>query len=438
MAQQNRQAKVLRIGVIQDGQMVDERQIKAGDPVTIGESTKATFVMPKVQLGSSEFTLFKPTPKGYVLQFTGEMSGKISGGTAVTALKKLYDDPSTPKKDGVASLPLGEQDRGKIAIGSVTVLFQFVPPPPPKMTGTPDFRPRMIEEDDPVFLGFLGIWTALGVVLAIWVWVTPPRELTLDDLPERYVKIVVEEQLPEPTPEPADIGKEAKKEAKTETKGEEAMKGAKTDVDRAKAEAQRKAEIMAGSELLMRLIGTKGESRGGVTQDLWGEDEGLGNVDRALSEAAGTTTDGTAALRTGNAGGNAAAEGGDINQIGGGQGGDVSGPKVTVKPRVSAEAGSIDTVAGDDNQVKTTVTRYAGQLQYCYEKVLKVDTSLEGRIEVSWSVGGGVVTGMPVVITNSTNNAELADCVVKKIRRWEFPPDVEGEMSWPFLFQQKK
>ncbi|MEQ1572476.1 MAG: hypothetical protein ABMA64_43045, partial [Myxococcota bacterium] len=119
MAQANRQAKVLRIGIIQDGKIVQERQIRAGDPVTIGESTKCTFVLPKTHLRPSEFVLFKPTPKGYQLQFTSEMAGKISGssssspassGSAVSSLKKVFDDPSTVKKDGVATLLLTDQD----------------------------------------------------------------------------------------------------------------------------------------------------------------------------------------------------------------------------------------------------------------------------------------------------------------------------------------
>lgn len=82
--------------------------------------------------------------------------------------------------------------------------------------------------------------------------------------------------------------------------------------------------------------------------------------------------------------------------------------------------------------------RTAGQLKACYERRLKVDPTLEGRIEVQWSVGDGVVVDKPTVTANSTNDAELADCVVKRIGRWTFPADVEGEMSYPFLFQLKK
>jgi hypothetical protein len=437
MATTNRQSKVLRIGIIQDGKIVQERLIKAGEAVTVGEATKNTFVFPKTHLRTPEFTLFKPTGKGYVLQFTDHMNGKISAGGAVVALKKLIDDPSVAKKNGIASLPLTDQDRGKITVDSITVLFQFVAPPPVKAV-TPiqqmDFRPRLIEEDDPVFLGFLGIWTALGIVLAIWVWQTEPRPFTLDDVPERFVKLIVEEPPPDPVvmPEPDDQGKEVKKEAEAEkqSKGQKASD---------KPAAKSKDDMIQASALLLKLVGTKGESKGGVVANLWSDEEqGLGDIDQALADAAGATGNVAEGTRGGNAGGTGVQDIGGIRNVGGGTGGDVAGPRVTVRPRVSTGTGSVDTVAGDENQVTATVRKYAGQLQYCYEKVLKVDPTLEGRVEVGWTVGGGVVTATPYIIANTTENAELADCVVKKIRRWEFPADVQGDMSWPFLFQQKK
>ena len=49
--------------------------------------------------------------------------------------------------------------------GGVSVLFQFVVPPPVSVV-TPlqqmDFRPRLLEEDDPTFLGCRGRWALCG------------------------------------------------------------------------------------------------------------------------------------------------------------------------------------------------------------------------------------------------------------------------------------
>jgi hypothetical protein len=436
-----RQNKVLRIGIIQDGKIVQERLIKAGESVTVGDSSKNTFVLPKSSLGTPSFTIFKAAGKGYQLQFTEAMKGKISaGGGAVVALQKAAEDPQITRKDGVLTLPLTEQDRGKIQIDSVTVLFQFVAPPPPKAAKPIqqlDFRPRMLAEDDPVFIGFLGVWSALGLVLAIWVWSVDPEAITLDDIPDEYVKLIVEPpKVEDPIPvEPAPDAAGPEKEVETEA--QEAMKEAKTSGQKAKAESARKSELINNSKLLLKLIGTTGDSSNGVVANLWSDQEqGLGDVNAALQNTAGATTNAGDATRVGNMGGNGAAGIGELGSIGGGQGGDAA-VKVIVKPKVSTGAGSV-AATGDENQVKATVAKFAGQLQYCYEKQLKVVPTLEGRIEVGWSVAGGAVTGKPYVVSNTTNDAELADCVTQKIRRWTFPADVEGDMSYPFLFQLKK
>lgn len=433
---QQRQAKVLRIGIIQDGKIVQERLIKAGEPVTVGDSPKCTFVLPKSQLPASTFTLFKPGPKGYTLYVTDKMKGKISSGGAVVALQKVNEDPAVTMKDGVAQLPLTEQDRGKIQIDTATVLFQFVAPPPAKAVKPIqqlDFRPRLLQEDDPVFIGFLGVWSALGLVLAIWVWQSEPLELSIDDVPARFVKLVVAEP---PEPPPVELEPEPSTE-EAPSKAEEASSKAPGPKAPAKSESERKSDVINNSKLLLKLIGTQGESSNGMVANLWSDEEkGLGDIDSALQETAGATTDAASATRVGKAGGTGAQDIGDIEGIGGGQGGSVA-VAVTVKPKVSTGSGSVAST-GDENQIKATVSKFSGQLQYCYEKQLKIVPTLEGRIEVGWTVANGAVTGTPYIRENTTGDAELADCVVKKIRRWTFPADATGDMSWPFLFQQKK
>jgi hypothetical protein len=178
MAAKATERKVLRIGIIQDGKILQERMIKANETVTVGEAAKNTFVFPKTSLKVAEFPLFKATRKGYELHFTDKMKGKISSGGAVVSISKLKNDPSVKRSGGAFILPLTPQDRGKVTIDSVTVLFQFVAPPPVqavKSFQAMDFRPRLIEDDDPVFFGFLAIWSALGFVLLIWVWRVHPR-----------------------------------------------------------------------------------------------------------------------------------------------------------------------------------------------------------------------------------------------------------------------
>ena len=126
----NEKKKVLRIGVIQGGKLVQERLVPSGETVTIGESAKATFVFPKTGLPRAEYPLFVYRKGHYVLNFTEDMKGKISSAGAAVTLAKLRSDPAVANQGGSWRLALTDQDRGKIEIGDVKSLFQFVPPPP--------------------------------------------------------------------------------------------------------------------------------------------------------------------------------------------------------------------------------------------------------------------------------------------------------------------
>lgn len=48
-----------------------------------------------------------------------------------------------------------------------------------------------------------------------------------------------------------------------------------------------------------------------------------------------------------------------------------------------------------------------------------------------------VVAGTPQVVADTVGDSQLSACVLERIAAWRFPPNVEGAMSYPFLFQQE-
>jgi len=86
--------------------------------------------------------------------------------------------------------------------------------------------------------------------------------------------------------------------------------------------------------------------------------------------------------------------------------------------------------------IKSVVEENSGQLKYCYEKRLQENKDLEGKIEVTWTLEGGVATATEV-LSNSTADPKLADCIVEKIQSWDFPVDAEGQVTWPFVFRSQ-
>ncbi len=437
MAEKPKSGKVLRIGILQDGKIVQERLIKVGESVTLGESPKSTFVVAKTHLPGAEFAVFQWTGKGYVLRFTEQMKGKIDrvgAANATFALNALREDPTVQRANGVFTYPIGEADRGKIGIDQVTVLFQFVAPQvaaAPSPTQVMDFRPRFLEDDDGVFLGFLMIWGVMASFLGLWVAFTDPPELTLDSIDVRMIIPPKVEEPPEVAPEPAPTEEEPEEEA------EPAPSDAGPSPE-AEAQAQ-KDRTDAAAKLLAGLIGTTGISANGdVVEDVLGQ-SGLGDVNQALANAGAMTGDaGLAGYKAGQGGKGSATNIDGIGGLGAGGGAGAGGDVARLlKPKVNAGTGNVSELTGDQNEVSKVVKTNAGQLRYCYETQLKANPGLGGRVEIGWTVQATGTTSNVYTIVNETGDAELAKCIEGKIRKWRFN-GAEGDVSWPFVFTAKE
>src|SRR5688500_20130968 len=81
--------RILRIGVLLGGKIVEERLIRERTPVSIGQSMKNTFSIPIEGL-PLEFTLFALDEGRYSLRFLNKMDGRLSdSGGQVNTLDAL-------------------------------------------------------------------------------------------------------------------------------------------------------------------------------------------------------------------------------------------------------------------------------------------------------------------------------------------------------------
>src|SRR5471030_1675449 len=69
--------KVLRIGLVQGGRVIEERIIKQRTSVTVGASEKAMFVIPS-NVVPAQFKLFELVGSDYYLNFMDGMSGRVA------------------------------------------------------------------------------------------------------------------------------------------------------------------------------------------------------------------------------------------------------------------------------------------------------------------------------------------------------------------------
>jgi len=118
--------KVLRIGLVAAGRILEERIVKQRTSVTVGPSEKSMFV---VQANvPPQFKLFELIGSDYHLNFLDGMTGRVALATGITDLVALKGQA---KRVGPAyQIRLTEEARGKIVVGETTFLFQFVAPPP--------------------------------------------------------------------------------------------------------------------------------------------------------------------------------------------------------------------------------------------------------------------------------------------------------------------
>jgi hypothetical protein len=440
MAQPQRQTqvqiKVLRIGIVQDGKIVKEELIKSGDPVTIGDSEKNTFQLAAPTLGK-RFQLFEPQKGGtYNLVFTDGMTGRVSYKDDVLGFDQLKTASEVVKKSDGFHLPLNDSNRGKIIVDGLTILFQFVPPPPEPLGTSMDFRPKFIDDDDPIYYGFLSVFFALGIVFGIITVNAPPRQPDVSELPDRFTQIIStppsDEPPPPPEPVESDDGEQVVKKEESEASEKVAKKPEK---DAAARREQAREQVMQQSRLLMAIIGTRGESASGSrVEDLLGEADFAGqDLDSALANVSGAEVASSTSMeaRTGTAGGRRDA---DIGDLQGGKVGAVgvgSGPAVQVSGKIGVEQEDAYLESGDAAKVKSVVKKQSGQVKYCYESQLKANPTLAGRVEITFLVKAGRVTSAKAV-SNSTGSDALGQCIVGKVKSWRFDEDVVGEFTYPF------
>ncbi len=124
--QQSTGPKVLRIGLVAGGRILEERIVKQRTSVTVGPSEKSMFV---VQANvPPQFKLFELIGSDYHLNFLDGMTGRVALATGITDLVALKGQA---KRVGPSyQIRLTEEARGKVVVGETTFLFQFVAPPP--------------------------------------------------------------------------------------------------------------------------------------------------------------------------------------------------------------------------------------------------------------------------------------------------------------------
>jgi hypothetical protein len=433
-----RRPRILRIGVLLGGKIVEERLIRERAPVTIGQSMRNTFSIPVDGL-PLEFTLFALDENRYSLRFLPKMDGRLSdSGGQVNTLEALKTHGAQRHGD-YYQVPLTENARGKLSFGDLTILFQFVTEPPrqPKPMLPASVRGTFADRFDPRLSVIMGISIIVHFTIVIFAML---RDLDTDNgIAERAYNLTFKQDtytvdLTQPKPEATTQGSgagSAAAEKKAEKGPERPSKGPSKDDGKSKAdqlvlqeqEAARFADLLTGE-------GANGTSEGDMSKRRPGAELGA-----QINEV----REGGQAVKVGGGAGRGSRGDGDV-RVGTGHGPNINGPGGTEsagggKTQEKAPSGRIS-VADKQSFDESTLTpdlvlakiqsAYMAGLKRCYKEYLKKDASARGKVTLSLTVNE---TGRTVKGSAKGFAGEVDECIGTLMTGWRFPipKDKEGE-----------
>ncbi len=438
--QQGPRQRILRIGILLGGKIVEERLIRERTSVTIGQSMKNTFSIPVEGL-PLELTLFSLEEGKYYLRFLNKMDGRLSAGDRVDTLDALKGRGAVNHGD-YWQVPLSENSRGKLSLGDMTILFQFVTEPPrqPKPMLPASVRGTFADRFDPrlsVILGASIILHFAVVIIALTMDVPTgtgiaDRAYNLTFTQEEYKVEIEQPKVETPTETGSAAGSAEKKEEKKEipvVKKPDAPAGGGRD-NAADVQLQQEENARAMADLLTG-EGADGTSEGDMSKRRPGAD---------LGQQIADVREGGKTVAVGGGGGRGPRGDGDA-RVGTGKGPGINGPGGTETAggpkEEKAPAGRIsvsDKQTFDESSLTPDIvlskiqSAYMAGLKRCYKEHLKKDASARGKVTLSLTVNE---TGRTVKGAAKGFASEVDDCITAQMSSWRFPvpKDSDGDAT---------
>jgi TonB family protein len=87
-------------------------------------------------------------------------------------------------------------------------------------------------------------------------------------------------------------------------------------------------------------------------------------------------------------------------------------------------------------EIQKVINQHIGEIQFCYEKQLRTQPGLAGRVVLEWGVNQQGRVSVVKVAQSSMQSAEATNCMMTKLKTWKFPPPRGGSVTivFPFVF----
>jgi hypothetical protein len=430
--------KVLRIGLVAAGRILEERIVKQRTSVTVGPSERSMFV---VQANvPPQFKLFELIGNEYYLNFLDGMTGRVALATGITDLVALKGQA---KRVGPAyQIRLSEEARGKVVIGETTFLFQFVAPPPvqPRPQLPLSVKGGVASQIDwnLTIIAAFSFLVHFGLVGAMYSdWMDP---VVSDDLTAGLLDMVQKT-----VPPPVETAEESASATSTATNT------APTATQKAPAKPANTSQSAPDARVVAGLLNEADQARIAILAALNGgpniagamKDDNGAPVDlNSLANRQGGVSNTTGGLNLpGGAGGPikpGQGPGGLQSLHGGETGGATSGAGTAIKVVPIGDVqygGSSMSVPVSDAEAVIRSQIHPGARR-CYQKGLEADPTQAGRVVILIKVSPSGEVDSANVASNSGLSAGVAGCIASVARRAKFSaPGANGStISVPFNF----
>jgi hypothetical protein len=419
----------LRLGVLQNGRLLEERLVPAGSEVSVGTSHRCTVVLAGDEVGR-QWRLFA---RQRLLRLAPGMEARIA---VASVVRSVAADPA----GGTRVVPLLPSTRGRITVGDLTILFQLQAPPPvrprPRLPASVrgSLRDRIDRWFGAIALVSLVCHVALVLYLRAVDW---PRAVDAAAVPERWVHDppALRRRLP---PAPAQAPPASVRPMRAEA--------SRRPPPRETTEDRRRRLVEQVKRLgLLNIVGALGPPTHVANLLRAGE------VDReqeeVLRDLGGVTTASAEMLRgltlrdtapTGRV-----ARVGDLRAL---DVGDIAtavdvGParERRIEPVVRVEAPEVADGTADDSAVAAIAREIRARMSAvrgCYERALRRNPQLGGKLTLRIAISpAGTVTAVDVD-DETGGDSELGTCLRALLLRWRFAaPGGALEISFPFVFQ---
>ncbi|MFO0663102.1 MAG: AgmX/PglI C-terminal domain-containing protein [Polyangiaceae bacterium] len=442
--------KVLRIGLVKGGRVLEERVIKSRQTVTVGPSEKSTFVISNAQL-APQFKLFELIGTEYSLNFLDGMSGRVALATGITDLAALRGQA---KRSGNAyQVKLTDDARGKVVIGDTTFLFQFVAPPPvqprPQLPLAVQGGVAASVDWTLTIIAAFSFLLHFGVIGAMYSdWMDPPvAENSVQGLVDMMKKIQpppIEEKPPEEKPEDKAVpdktpDKTPQKAAANSAPAPAGAGGAKAPVSNAQAAALAEKADQMQMQMLAAFGGTSSVAGALNRSD-------IPPVDLSgAAAAAGGVAAGNGELKLGSGGGpvQGGKGGGGLQGIGGGtkgtgEGGGAGGERKVEGPKGDAQLGGTS-MSVPVNGADRVIAGLRGRFRSCYQQGLSSDPTMSGKVVISAKVGPNGEVESANVSSNTGLSPTVASCIARAVKNAQFdaPGGGGSQLNIPVTFVQQ-